>query len=117
MMTRPYRGRARSKFLPSPQPSAVTRSASSVVASTFANVFGGERHPLRRQIVRVDVVANRLAETGAQAVLMRAARARGNAVDVAAEVLVGRLRPLQYEIEPRRGVAREHERHFVDRSG
>ena len=42
----------------------------------LANVFGGQRHALRREVVRVDVVANRLAETGAQAVLVRAARRR-----------------------------------------
>src|SRR5580658_146986 len=37
MMTFPYRSRARSKFLPSPQPSAVTRSESSLFSSTFAS--------------------------------------------------------------------------------
>ena len=47
---------------------------------------------------------------GAQPVLVRAARAGGNAVDVAADVLVGRLGPLQHEIEPRTAFALEHER-------
>ena len=37
---------------------------------------------------------------GAQAVLVRAAGAGRNAVDVDADVLVGRLGPLQHEIEP-----------------
>ncbi len=41
----------------------------------LADVLGGQRHALRRQVVRVDVVAHRLAEAGAQAVLVRAAGA------------------------------------------
>ena len=61
----------------------------------LADVFGGERHALRREVVRLDVVAHRLADAGAQAVLVRAARAGRDAVDVAAQVLVGRLGPLQ----------------------
>ena len=66
----------------------------------FADVLGRQRHALRRQVVRLDEVADRLAEPGAEAVLVRAARSRGDAVDVAAHVLVGRLRPLQREVEP-----------------
>ena len=67
----------------------------------FANVFGGERHALRRQVVRLDVVAHGLAEPGAKAVFVRAARAGRDAVDVAAQVLVGRFGPLQHELRLR----------------
>ena len=56
--------------------------------------------PFGRQVVGVDEVADRLAQAGAEAVLVRAARSRRNAVDVAAHVLVGGLRPLQREVEP-----------------
>ena len=66
----------------------------------FADVLGRQRHALRRQVVRLDEVADRLAEAGAEAVLVRAARSGRDAVDVAAHVLVGRLRPLQHEVEP-----------------
>ena len=66
----------------------------------FADVLGGQRHAFRRQVVRVDEVPDRLAEAGAEAVLVRAAGSRRDAVDVAADVLVGRLRPLQREVEP-----------------
>ena len=65
----------------------------------FADVFGGERDALRRQVVRLDEVAHGLAEAGAEAVLVRAAGAGRDAVDVAAHVLVGRLRPLQRQVE------------------
>ena len=40
----------------------------------FADVFGDDRHALRREVVRLDEVADGLAEAGAQAVLVRAAR-------------------------------------------
>ena len=43
----------------------------------FADVLGGQRHAFRRQVVRLDEVADRLAEPGAQAVLVRAARPVG----------------------------------------
>ena len=66
----------------------------------FANVVGGERHALRREVVRLDEIAHRLADSGAQAVLVRAARGGGDAVDVAADVLVGGLGPLQDAVEP-----------------
>ena len=84
----------------------------------LADVLGRERHALRRQVVRVDEVADRLADARAQAVLVRAARAGRNAVDVAAEVLVGRFRPLQDEVELEPGLvvlARERERRVVHR--
>ena len=55
----------------------------------LADVFGGERDAARREVVRLDVVADRLARARAQAVLVRAAGARGDAVDVALELLVG----------------------------
>ena len=70
----------------------------------LADVVGGERHALRREVVRVDEVANRLADAAAQPVLVRAAGRGRNAVDVAAQVLVGRLGPLQHEIEPQSGL-------------
>jgi hypothetical protein len=40
---------------------------------SLADVFGGERHPFRRQVVRLDEVPHRLADAGAQPVLVRAA--------------------------------------------
>ena len=84
----------------------------------FADVFGRERHALRRQVVRLDEVADGLAEPGAEAVLVRAAGAGRDAVDVAAHVLVGRLRPLQRQVEPDAALVallRERERRFVHR--
>ena len=83
----------------------------------FANVFGGERHALRRQVVRLDVIADRLAEPGAQAVLVRAARSGRDAVDVAAQVLVGRFGPLQDELDLDAVLFLERERRFVHRLG
>ena len=41
----------------------------------------------------------------------------GNAVDVAAHVLVGGFGPLQHEVEPRTALALEHERRLVHRLG
>ena len=64
----------------------------------FADVLRGDRHALRREVVRLDVVAHRLAEPRAEAVLVRAARAGRDAVDVAPQELVGRLGPLQHEL-------------------
>ena len=69
-----------------------------------------ERHALRRQVVRLDEVADRLAEAGAEAVLVRAARAGRDAVDVAADVLVGRLGPLQRELDAGRRCRRARAR-------
>ena len=65
----------------------------------FADVFSGEGDAFRREIVRVDEVAHRLADARAQAILVRAAGAGGNAVDVRAHVLVGSLGPLNDEID------------------
>ena len=81
----------------------------------LADVFGGERHALGRQVVRLDVVADRLADAGAQAVLVRAADAGRDAVDVAAKVLVGRLGPLQHELDLDAVFFLERERRFVHR--
>ena len=81
----------------------------------FANVFGGQRHALRRQVVRLDVVAHRLAEAGAETVLVRAAAAGGNAVDVTAEMLVGGFGPLQHELDLHAVFLLERERRFVHR--
>src|SRR5438445_143273 len=125
-----------SKFLPRPQPIAVTRSDSSLFSSTFASdalsvfntlprsgriawrarsrpcladppaespftiVFGDERHAFRREVVRLDVVAHRFREAGAESALVRAARSGRDAVDVRAQVLVGCFRPLQHDVEP-----------------
>ena len=83
----------------------------------LAQVLGGQRHALRRQVVRLDVVADRLAEAGAEAVLVGAAGAGGDAVDVAADVLVGRLGPLQRELDADVAVAPvagQRERRLVD---
>ena len=87
----------------------------STPVSAFADVFGGDRHAFRRQVVRLDEVAHRLAEAGAQTVFVRAAGSGRNAVDVRAQVLVGRLRPLQHEIEPQRLVLGQRERRVVHR--
>jgi hypothetical protein len=65
---------------------------------TLANVFGGERHALRRQVVCLDEVPHRLAHARAQAVLVRSAGSGRDAIGVAPEVLVGRLGPLQHHI-------------------
>ena len=81
----------------------------------LANVLGGERHALRRQAVRFDEVADRLADAGAQAVLVRAARTGRDAVDVRPDVLVGRFGPLEHEVEPDAFVPAQHERRFVYR--
>ena len=62
----------------------------------------------------------RLAKAGAEAVLVRASRRGRNAVDVALEVLVGGLRPLQHEIEPQAAfvvLARKVERAVVHGPG
>ena len=83
----------------------------------FADVLGRQRDALGRQVVRVDVVAHRLAETGAEAVLVRATRPGRNAVDEAAEVLVGGLGPLQRQLEAGIGLALDHERRLVHRAG
>ena len=70
----------------------------------LADVLGGDRHALGREVVRLDVVAHGLAEAGAQPVLVRAARPGRDAVHVAPHVLVGRLRPLQHQVEPHPGL-------------
>ena len=75
----------------------------------FADVLGRQRDALRRQVMGVDVVADGLAQPGAEAVFVRAARAGGNAVDEAAQVLVGGLGPLQRQLEPGVGVALDDE--------
>src|SRR6185369_11180191 len=67
----------------------------------LANVLGRQRDALWRQVVRVDVVADRLAETDAEAVLVGAAGTGGDAVYEAAQVLVGGLGPLQRQLQPR----------------
>src|SRR5262249_13182998 len=69
-------------------------------------------------IVRLDEIANGLAKTGTEAVLVRSAGTGGNAVDVAAQVLVGRLRPLERDVEADSALvvfARERERRLVHR--
>ena len=81
----------------------------------FADVVGGERHALRRQVVRLDEIPDRLADARAQAVLVRAAGAGGDAVDVAAQVLVGRFGPLQHAVEAQAVLAVDRERLLVDR--
>ena len=81
----------------------------------FADVLGGERHAFRRQVVRLDEVADRLADAGAQPVLVRAAGRGRDAVHVRADVLVGRFGPLQHEIEPQAVVLVQGERRVVHR--
>ncbi len=81
----------------------------------LANVVGGERHALGREVVRVDVIAHGLAEAGAQAVFMRAARSGRDAVDVTAKVFIRRLRPLQHDLELDAVLFLERERRLVHR--
>src|SRR5207302_563070 len=70
---------------------------------TFPDVLGGDRDAFWREVVGLDEVADRFAQTGAKSVLVRAARRGRDAIDVRAEVLVGRLGPLKHEIAPRAG--------------
>ncbi len=65
----------------------------------FADVVRGEGDAFRREVVRLDEIADRLADAGAQTILVRPAGSGGDAVDVAANVLVRRLGPLQREID------------------
>src|SRR4029079_18539953 len=84
----------------------------------FADVFRSDRHALGREVVRLDEVAHRLAQAGAETVLVRAARTGRDAVDVAPDVLVGGLRPLQREIEADAAfvvLAHQRERRLVHR--
>ena len=84
----------------------------------LADVVGGQRDPLRGEAVGLDEVADGLADARPQPVLVGPARAGGNAVDVAAQMLVGGLRPLQHEVDPgavRVVVAGEPERRLVHR--
>ena len=64
---------------------------------TFAQILGGERHALGRQVMGLDEIAHRLAESGAQPVLVCATRPGRDTVDVAPQALLGRFRPLQDE--------------------
>ena len=82
---------------------------------TFANVVGGERHALGRQVVRLDEVPHGLADARAQPVLVRAAGAGRDAVDIAAQVLVGRFGPLEHAVEAQAILAVDRERLLVDR--
>src|SRR5690606_33788592 len=84
----------------------------------LADVVGRDRHALRREVVRLDEVADGLAEPGAEAVLVGAARSRRNAVDVTAQMLVGRQRPLEGEIDAQPALVvltGERERDLLDR--
>src|SRR5690606_35578762 len=79
----------------------------------LADVFGREADAARREVVGLDVVADGLGQPGPQAVLVRPARRGGNAVDVAAHVLLGRLGPLQDHLDPRAVVPAQRERLIV----
>ncbi len=67
----------------------------------LADVLRGERHALGREVVRLDVVPDGLHQARAQARLVGAAVGGGDAVDVAADVLVGGLGPGQGQLQPR----------------
>ena len=60
---------------------------------TFADIVARQRHAAWRQIVRVDIIADRLADRVPQADLVRAAVAVGNTVYVTAYAFIGRLGP------------------------
>ena len=82
----------------------------------LADVLGGERHAARREVVRLDVVADRLADRAAEAVLVRAAGAGGDAVDVALE-RAPRSPPVHWNATSivRAVLLLERERRVVDR--
>jgi hypothetical protein len=80
----------------------------------FANVFRRQRDALGRQVMRLDVIAHGLADARAQSVLVRSAGSCWNAVDIAANVLVGRLGPLEDEVQARRAFAFERKRGVVN---
>ena len=75
----------------------------------LADVLGRRADPLRQELVRREVVADRLDEARLQAVLVRASRGGRDTVDVRAEVLVRRLGPLEGDLEARVRVADEDE--------
>ena len=81
----------------------------------FADVFRHQRHALRREVVRLDEVADRFADAGPQSAFVRAAGSGGNAVDIRANVFLGRFGPLQDEIDPGIFLPDEHERRVVHR--
>jgi hypothetical protein len=83
----------------------------------LTDVLRRQRHAFRRQAMGLDVVANRLADARSQPVFVGAAGAGWNAVHIAANVLVGGLRPLQDEVESWTALALEHERCLVNRPG
>ena len=86
----------------------------------LADVVRRERYPLRRQVVRLDEVADGLAQAGAKAGLVGAAGTGWDAVDIAADRLVGRLGPLQRYVDPGPALgmaAREDKRGVVHRRG
>src|SRR4029078_12129367 len=66
----------------------------------LAQIVARERDALRREIVRVDEIADGLAEAATEARLVRAAARRRDAVDVAAHVLVSGFGPAQHHVEP-----------------
>src|SRR6185369_15552309 len=78
-----------------------------------ADVFGGQRHAFRRQIVGIDEVADRFADARPQAIFMRAARSGRNAVYIRADVFVGRFSPLQHEVESQPFITVLNERDVV----
>ena len=74
----------------------------------------GERHALRCQVVRVDEIADGLAEAGAQAVFVSSPGPGRDPVDVTPQVLVGGFGPLQRQVDPQAvAFTREHERLLV----
>ena len=72
-------------------------------------------YALGREVVRLDEVADRLADTGAEPVLVRAARSGGDAVDVAAKILLRRFSPLHHELDLHAVLFFERERRLVHR--
>ncbi len=68
----------------------------------FADVLSGEGDSLVLDVVDVEVIADRLDDTVAQPVLMRAAGVRADAVDVAPQVFVRRLGPAKNDFDPGR---------------
>ena len=70
----------------------------------LTDVLGGERHALGPEVVHLDEVAHRLDDAALQAALVRAAGAGGDAVDVALDVLVGGLGPLERALDDRGAV-------------
>ena len=67
---------------------------------SFADVFVGNFDPSGNQVVGVDIIAHRFGQPGPKSIFVRAAAGSWDAVDIGADVLVGRFGPLQRQFDP-----------------